>query len=427
MKFPTAQKPTPGDDSSDSDDPSEDEKPKAQQIKPVPQPSAAEGSASSSEDSQSDSDSTSDSDASPKNPNFASKKAQPAKGSPSDKVSSSGEESPDSGSEEDVEMEEHAPTKVATGRFDLFLSSNRSSCSVSGKRKAEESPTLPSKKPKTTNGLTSDAKPEDGATKTIFVGNLSWAVDNDRLSQEFADCGEVVSARVQLDRNTGKSRGFGYVTFATTEAVDAAVALNGSKEIDGRSLNLDKSTDNGANKEKRAQAFGDARSAPSKVLFVGNLSWNTVEDTLWDAFSEYGEVTSVRLPTDRESGKPKGYGYIEFGAVDSAQKAISAMNGKDLDGRPIRLDFTQPRDNNGPGRGRGRGRGGFDNGRGRGGGRVRHSHYFKFGVLITFDRRVVVAIAVAVEAGAGVECGLVPLPLPKVKRSGSNVILCSYL
>lgn len=221
-------------------------------------------------------------------------------------------------------------------------------------------------------------KPEHGLTTTIFVGNISWAVDNDRLSQEFADCGEVISARVQLDRSTGKSRGFGYVTFATTEAVNAAIALNGTKEIDGRTLNLDKSTENGPNREKRAQAFGDVLSAPSKVLFVGNLSWNTVEDTLWEAFSEYGEVSNVRIPTDRESGKPKGFGYIEFGAVGSAQKAFDAMNGKELDGRPIRLDFSQPREANGAVRGRGagfgsRGRGSFDGGRGwgRGGGRVR--------------------------------------------------------
>ena len=258
------------------------------------------------------------------------------------------------------------------------------------KRKAEESHTLPAKKAKTTNEPAVVTKPEEGSTKTVFVGNLSWAVDNDRLSQEFADCGEVVSARVQLDRNTGKSRGFGYVTFATTEAVDAAIALSGTKEIDGRTLNLDKSTDAGPNREKRAQAFGDVRSAPSKVLFVGNLSWNTTEDALWDAFSEYGEVSSIRLVTDRETGKPKGYGYIEFGVVDSAQKAINAMNGQELDGRAIRLDFSQPRDANGSGRGRGtgfsggRGRGGFDGGRGRGSGRVRHFTCFKSLTLILF-------------------------------------------
>ena len=309
--------------------------------------------------------------------------------SDSDSSSSSSDESSSSGSDEDVEMAAPTPAAVTTGMIIVVFVApfNRSSSSALGKRKVEDDPTFPAKKIKTTNGSTVVAKPEDGSTKTIFVGNLSWAVDNDRLSQEFADCGEVVSARVQLDRNTGKSRGFGYVTFATTEAVDAAIALNGTKEVDGRTLNLDKSTDAGPNREKRAQAFGDVRGAPSKVLFVGNLSWNTVEDTIWDAFSEYGEVSSVRLPTDRESGKPKGYGYIEFSAVDSAQKALDAMSGQELDGRPIRLDFSQPRDANGGGRGRGggfgggrgrggfdggRGRGGFDGGRGRGGGRVRH-------------------------------------------------------
>jgi nucleolin len=252
---------------------------------------------------------------------------------------------------------------------------------------------------------------------------------------------------VQLDRNTGKSRGFGYVTFATTEAADAAMALNGTKEIDGRTLRLDKSADVGSNREKRAQAFGDVPSAPSKVLFVGNLSWNTVEDTLWDAFSEYGEVSSVRLPTDRESGKPKGYGYIEFSVVDSAQKAFDAMSGQELDGRQIRLDFSQPRDANGAGRGRGagfdggrgrggfgggrgrggfdggRGRGGFDGGRGRGGGRVRRFTLFE--ILRPdnlFCHRVVVAIAAAAGVEPEAECETAPLLPLKVTRSLSNIV-----
>lgn len=274
--------------------------------------------------------------------------------------------------EEDVEMGDRFPVVVTTGGFVMPSLQYRSSSYVLGKRKAEDSPVFPAKKTKVANGPTTDARPDDGSTKTIFVGNLSWAVDNDRLSQEFADCGEVISARVQLDRNTGKSRGFGYITFATTEAVNAAIALNGNKEIDGRTLNLDKAVEHGPNKERRAQVFGDVRGSPSKVLFVGNLSWNTVEDTLWDAFSDYGDVTSVRLPTDKESGRPKGYGYVEFSAVDSAKKAIDAMNGKELDARQIRLGFAQPRDTNGPGRGRGAGFGSRGGG-GRGGGRVRHS------------------------------------------------------
>ena len=372
------------DEESSENDSSEDEKPKVQQIKTAPK-SLSDSSDEESSSSSGDSDSDSDSNTPPKPATAPSKKSQLAKNSSSDSDSSSEEDSSSTDGGEDVEMEVPTPPVITAGKFVMvsMRPSNRSLYCVLGKRKVEDGPTFPAKKARTTDGPTAIAKPEGSSTKSIFVGNLSWAVDNDRLSQEFADCGEVISARVQLDRNTGKSRGFGYVTFATTEAADAAIVLNGTKEIDGRTLNLDKSTDVGANREKRAQAFGDARSAPSKVLFVGNLSWNTTEDTIWDAFSEYGEVNSVRLPTDRESGKPKGYGYIEFSVVDSAKKALDAMSGEELDGRPIRLDFSQPRDPNGAGRGRGlgfgggRGRGGFDGGRGRGGGRVRYPMLFR--------------------------------------------------
>lgn len=219
------------------------------------------------------------------------------------------------------------------------------------------------------NAATADAEAE-APTKTVFVGRLSWNVDNDWLSQEFAECGEVVSARVQMDRNTGKSRGFGYVSFATTEAVEAALALTG-KEIDGRPINVDRSIekDKSAVREKRANAFGDSASAPSSVLFVGNLSFDANEDMLWETFSEYGEVKSVRMPTDRESGRPKGFGYVEFTDIEAAKKAISGATGSEIAGRAIRLDYSQPRDDSGGsrgGRGFGGGFGGDRGGRGRG-------------------------------------------------------------
>ena len=198
-----------------------------------------------------------------------------------------------------------------------------------------------------------------------FIGRLSWNVDNDWLKSEFADCGEVVSARVQMDRNTGKSRGFAFVEFATVEAANAAVAQNGQKEIDGRVVNIDKTTSKPANPEGRAKAFGDSQSEPSTVLFVGNVSFNTTEDQLWEVFAEFGEVKSVRLPTERDSGRPKGFGYVEFTDIETAKKAFEGAKGMDVDGRAIRLDFSQPRDGasgGGGGGGRGRGRGGFGGG-----------------------------------------------------------------
>jgi nucleolin len=243
---------------------------------------------------------------------------------------------------------------------------------ANGKRKANDVEAEAPKKQKLENG---DAAPA-GQSMGIFVGGLSWNVDNDQLQQFFAECGEVTSARVQMDRNTGKSRGFGYVDFSSNDAVEAALALNGS-EFDGRTIKVDRSTskfDAKGAMEKRQKDFGNAPSEPTPTLFVGNLSWSTTEDGLWEIFGEHGEVKSVRLPTDRETGKPKGFGYIEFTELDGAKKAYGAMQGQDIEGRAIRLDYSQPRDNSGGGRGgfggdRGGGRGGRGGGFGeRGGG-----------------------------------------------------------
>jgi nucleolin len=141
-------------------------------------------------------------------------------------------------------------------------------------------------------------------------------------------------------------------------------------EIDGRAIKVDKSTppNKDAQREKRAKTFGDQTSPPSNTLFVGNLSFGATEDGVWEVFSEYG-VKSVRLPTERETGRPKGFGYVEFDDVEGAKKAFEACSGMDIEGRTIRLDYSQPRDASGGGGG-GFGGGGFGGGRGggRGGG-----------------------------------------------------------
>lgn len=230
---------------------------------------------------------------------------------------------------------------------------------------------MPAKKTKLANGAAATQPSSDSSEeiKTVFVGRLSWNVDSDWLAQEFAECGEVVSARVQMDRSTGKSRGFGYVEFSTAEAVNAALALNG-KEIDGRAVNIDKTNPKPADPERRAKAYGDVPNQPSTVLFVGNVSFDATEDGLWEVFAEYGEVKSVRLPTDRDTQRMKGYGYVEFVDVESAKKAFEGAKGMDIAGRAIRLDYATPRDDSGGGGGGG---GGFGGGRrggrgGRGGG-----------------------------------------------------------
>ena len=82
-------------------------------------------------------------------------------------------------------------------------------------------------------------------------------------------------------------------------------------------------------------------SEGSVKLFIGGLSWNTDEQSLQSAFATYGEVASVRVVTDRETGRSKGFGFVEYNTRDEAQAAVDGMNGQELDGRQIRCDFAQ--------------------------------------------------------------------------------------
>jgi len=102
-------------------------------------------------------------------------------------------------------------------------------------------------------------------------------------------------------------------------------------------------------------------------LYVGNLSFNTTEDRLRELFEEHGQVSSATLVMDRDTGRPRGFGFVEFNNDDEARAAINALNGKNSDGRDLTVNEAKPRENRGGGGGGGGGRGGYGGGGGRGG------------------------------------------------------------
>jgi RNA recognition motif-containing protein len=106
----------------------------------------------------------------------------------------------------------------------------------------------------------------------------------------------------------------------------------------------------------------------SNKLFVGNLSFNTTENDLNDAFAAFGSVTETNLMMDRETGRPRGFGFITMSSAEEAQKAIEAMNGKDMDGRALTVNVAKPREERTGGGGGGR----REYGGGGGGGRGRY-------------------------------------------------------
>jgi len=94
-------------------------------------------------------------------------------------------------------------------------------------------------------------------------------------------------------------------------------------------------------------------------LFVGNLSFDTTENDLQDAFAAHGVVTEANLMTDRTTGRPRGFAFVTMGSPEEAQKAIEAMNGATLDGRNLTVNEARPKEERAGG-------GGFRGGRDRG-------------------------------------------------------------
>ena len=104
-------------------------------------------------------------------------------------------------------------------------------------------------------------------------------------------------------------------------------------------------------------------------LYVGNLAYSVRDDSLQQAFAQFGTVTSAKVMMDRESGRSKGFGFVEMGSDAEAQAAINGMNGQPLEGRAVVVNEARPREER-PGGfgGGGGGRGGYGGGCGGGGG-----------------------------------------------------------
>ena len=110
-------------------------------------------------------------------------------------------------------------------------------------------------------------------------------------------------------------------------------------------------------------------------LYVGNLAYSVRDESLQEAFGQFGTVTSAKVMMDRETGRSKGFGFVEMGSDAEAQAAINAMNGQALDGRPLVVNEARPREERpggfgggGGGRSGGGGYGGGSGGGGSGGG-----------------------------------------------------------
>jgi len=211
----------------------------------------------------------------------------------------------------------------------------------------------------------SDEQPEEPATTTeeettdvvdevkLYVGNLSFDTDENALRAAFEVHGTVTDVFLPSDRMSGRPRGFGFVTFASRSDAETAISKMDQTDLDGRTIKVNESRPKGEGGPRRSSGGGggggfNPDGKEEVKLYVGNLSFDTEEQTIRDFFGQYGSVSDCFMPTDRDSGRPRGFAFVTMPAAD-AQAAIEQANGYELEGRNIRVNESRPKYSGGGG------------------------------------------------------------------------------
>lgn len=179
---------------------------------------------------------------------------------------------------------------------------------------------------------TEDSVQDDEAGK-LFVGGLSWETTQEKLKEYFSRFGEVIDCVVMKNTATGRSRGFGFVSFKDIGCV-AKVLSSGPHEVDGRTIDPKVCNARSAQKKK-------AGNYPK--VFLGGLPPNCTETDIRSFFSRYGRVMEVVLMYDQEKKKTRGFGFLSFETEDSV-KQVCAEHFVTINGKQVECKHAEPRD-----------------------------------------------------------------------------------
>ncbi|GLJ08837.1 hypothetical protein SUGI_0096880 [Cryptomeria japonica] len=170
----------------------------------------------------------------------------------------------------------------------------------------------------------------------LYVGNLPFDVNAQMLGELFEEAGQVLDVNLITDRETGNSRGFGFVTMSTAEEVEIGIEKFNQYSFEGRLLTVRKASPRGTRVER-------PELGSSNKVYVGNLPWQTDDNSLLQLFSEHGKVLEARVVYDRDTGRSRGFGFVTYASQNEVNDAISALDGADMDGRPLRVSVAENR------------------------------------------------------------------------------------
>jgi len=175
-------------------------------------------------------------------------------------------------------------------------------------------------------------------TTRIHVTNLPWSYTDEQLSELFSKTGKVTKASI-VTRTNGESKGFGFVEYATAEGSQKAIEELNNLPVEKRRIGVVFSTSEGPYTPTAPRDFEDGE--PSTRLHVRQLQWAVKRKDLQDAFGKFGKLTSCQLVKNKKSGRPRGYGFVEFENEEDAKKAKEALNKSKLMDREIVVLFSK--------------------------------------------------------------------------------------
>lgn len=184
---------------------------------------------------------------------------------------------------------------------------------------------------------------EERDQRTVLCVQLAAAVRQRDLEEFFSSVGKVREVRLILDNKTRKHKGIAYIEFYDIHSVPLALALNGQR-LCGRPIIIQPSM---AEKNRQAPTNTPSqRGLPAPLrLYVGSLHFNITEEMLRGIFEPFGRIDKIELMRDPENNRSKGYGFITFFDPDDSKKALEQLNGFELAGRPMKVNYVTERTN----------------------------------------------------------------------------------
>ncbi|XP_059642177.1 29 kDa ribonucleoprotein A, chloroplastic [Cornus florida] len=174
--------------------------------------------------------------------------------------------------------------------------------------------------------------------KKLFVLNLPWSYTVADIKNLFGECGTVTDVEI-IKQKDGKNRGFAFVTMASGEEAQAVIDKFDSHELLGRIIRVEFAKK--FKKPSRPPPVGPPPGETRHKLYVSNLAWKVRSSHLKEFFGADFNPISARVVFDSPSGRSAGYGFVSFATKEEAETAISALDGKELCDRPIRLKFSE--------------------------------------------------------------------------------------